>query len=507
MQPMTSIKRLSAAAPVIELVCALIAAALWYTQGGAVWYTGGWPGAWPLAALVLGWVVYKAVSRTSLRPALRDVLLIVFAATALMGVWAAYDPDPAWAKFWLVIGALGLYYAFSHQVTPTQRYLGLAVMGVFGVLLAAYYYATNDWASQQMKVPFLITLGQQVSEHLPSLATHRMHPNVVGGMLATTLPFYVPLIQFSRQVQSRQRSIGALLTVTWVLAALFSSLTLVVTSSRGAWAAALLMFGMWVAWRMLGAWFKRRDIPAERIWRRRMSIFTVCIIAGVALVAGMMWLDLTFHLPGSGALSSRLDLLQNALLLARDYGFTGAGLGMFEMQYSTYTLLIHVPFIVHSHNLLLNVLIEQGLLGLLCFAGFIVVMLVTALRQLRRADAGLALVIEAALVAIGIILLHGQVDDAFYGSRGLLLIFAPFGLIVAAGLGGLPGHRIRLKPQVRAPATTLDLRVYPVPRIRLKPQVRAPATTLDSRVYPVPRIRLKPQVRKNGHRETPGVCS
>jgi len=41
----------------------------------------------------------------------------------------------------------------------------------------------------------------------------------------------------------------------------------------------------------------------------------------------------------------RLLLWRDGWLLARDYVFTGVGLGMFPMQYSIYTLLIHVLYL------------------------------------------------------------------------------------------------------------------------------------------------------------------
>ena len=92
----------------------------------------------------------------------------------------------------------GLYYAISHQPDLPHLYVTLALFGVFGVVLSAYFFATNDW-SANAKVPVLVELGRQISARWPSLAAHRMHPNVVGGMLAVILPGYVALIALARR--------------------------------------------------------------------------------------------------------------------------------------------------------------------------------------------------------------------------------------------------------------------------------------------------------------------
>ena len=139
------------------------------------------------------------------------------------------------------------------------------------------------------------------------------------------------------------------------------------------------------------------------------------------------------QLPGGETLRSRLDMLRTSSLLARDYLFSGAGLGTFETLYSVYALLILVPYATFSHNMFLDLVVEQGLLGLLSYLALIVAGFVLALQRLRRASSGAGWVIEAALASLAVILIHGHVDDVFYGSRALLLGLAPLGLIWAAG--------------------------------------------------------------------------
>ena len=72
-------------------------------------------------------------------------------------------------------------------------------------------------------------------------------------------------------------------------------------------------------------------------------------------------------------LTGRLALWRNSLDLALDYPLSGLGLASFEMPYSSYVLLVHVGYVTHAHNLLLDVWLGQGLLGLLGLGWLLIV--------------------------------------------------------------------------------------------------------------------------------------
>jgi hypothetical protein len=129
----------------------------------------------------------------------------------------------------------------------------------------------------------------------------------------------------------------------------------------------------------------------------------------------------------------RLRILRTGVLLARDHPFTGIGLGTFMMHYSTYSLLIHVGYIGHSHNMLLDLTIEQGVLGALAYVALIVTGVVWSLRVLRDAQSDRIPVLEAALASLAVGAAHGLVDDVLYGTDALLLLLIPFGLLLSAG--------------------------------------------------------------------------
>jgi len=440
--------------PVLELGAAVLAGALWYAQGGAVWYAGDWPGPWPLLLLALLWLCRLLYLRVAPRdtsvatsPTARltpfSLPLLLFTLSAAVSLWAAYDPARAWAKAWLIVGALGLYWALSHQPTRQHLYLALSFWGVFGVVLTAYFFVTTDWSAHTVKVPALVALGQAISAQLPHLTAHRISPNVFGGMLAVTLPFYLPLILLpGTEVLPLAPGWRRALRLFWSVALAVALLGWLVASSRGAWLALTGAGALWALWRALEPWtrFGRRGRRrSTRAWSLRLTWMGGFLLLGAALAGFAVALILEGYLPGAGALTNRLDLLRTSALLARDTPFTGIGLGMYEMHFSIYTLLIHVGYIVNSHNLLLDLAIEQGVPGALAYAAAVAVAFVVGLRLLRsafvtrHAPQAHTWIIEAALVALLVGLAHGMVDDILYGSRALLLLFVPFGVLATYG--------------------------------------------------------------------------
>jgi hypothetical protein len=82
--------------------------------------------------------------------------------------------------------------------------------------------------------------------------------------------------------------------------------------------------------------------------------------------------------------------------------------------------------------MMLNLLIEQGALGLTSYLLMVLTCVVFALRRLRSAGRGRTLVIEAGLASLAVVATHGLVDDPLNGSRAALLLFVPFGVLMAA---------------------------------------------------------------------------
>lgn len=387
-----------------DLACALFAAALWYLFPTA--------GPWPLLIALLPWGGRFVQSK---RPGIvtpYTLLLLLFAATAVLSLWAAHDIAAAWPKFWRIIGAILLFYAVAHGLhagVPPHFY-GWLFTG-FGAILTLYFAATHDWVALPSHIPALTTFGQALQAPLPPLPGHRLNPNVAGGMLAFAAPFAV--VTAVTTAQARQRA--ALLVAGSVLLLIVGGLLL--SSSRGAWLALFVALGLGAVWELLRFLAPH---PARRRW-----YFLACLLLGSIALAFLLThpaaITLLRRVAGG---QERLDVLRNSLILVQDYPFIGAGLGGFMMLYVTYAMLLHVGYIVHTHNLFLDVAIEQGTVALLLLAAAWLIFAMHLWRSAGRQQTRAPWLFAAAL-ALLTILLHSMLDDIFYGSRALLLLFVP----------------------------------------------------------------------------------
>ncbi len=118
-----------------------------------------------------------------------------------------------------------------------------------------------------------------------------------------------------------------------------------------------------------------------------------------------------------------------------DFPWTGAGLGAFDGLYSTYIRVIPQHYLIHSHNLFLDVGVEQGVFGiilLLAILGFCFWLLSDP--RHAKPDGrlhNLSLLCGALFSSLAVLCMHGLVEDPLYGSRALLMLLVPVGLVAA----------------------------------------------------------------------------
>jgi putative inorganic carbon (hco3(-)) transporter len=427
--------------PYLEVGLVLLAVFLWCRSAGWIWYrepwlrqgallAGGTLSLWPLLPLALAWLLRIARTGRILQFRALDIPLWLFIASAAESVWAAYDRQTSLYLFYMLVAALGLYYALSGQPDGRHLRVMLGAWGLCGVLFSLAFLATND-ASTVEKLPVVASIAQRVQALLPSLGAPFVNPNDAGCILAVTLPCYVPLIAGRNQDSPDG---GALTVVLWSLAAGIVALGWVLSLSRGAWVGLLIALLTWLVWRLGGRLAGRNPASPHSVWRARVAVTAVFMLLAVVLAVVLGGLVLRNVLPGGDTLANRLELTRSGLLLARDYPLTGAGIGMFPMHYSLYTLLIQVGYIASSQNTLVDLLIEQGVLGWLaaaCFGVGVVVLALRTLRHGRREAAQLHWITEASLAGLLVALIHGLVQNVFYGSPAVLLLALPLGLIAA----------------------------------------------------------------------------
>jgi hypothetical protein len=144
--------------------------------------------------------------------------------------------------------------------------------------------------------------------------------------------------------------------------------------------------------------------------------------------------------------------------LARDYVFTGLGLGNFEAPFPVYALLTWFIISPRAYSILPDVLIQQGVIGLIALLMVWGVGIISGVQALYAASDDQSLTIEAGLAGVMVVLINGLLNDPLYGSDaaglGALLLCAPPALVVAASSLALIGSRTDAS-HVRRPVVAL----------------------------------------------------
>jgi len=159
-----------------------------------------------------------------------------------------------------------------------------------------------------------------------------------------------------------------------------------------------------------------------------------------------------------GGLDVRLEVWSHALYMIQDFPFTGSGFGAFgEVANRLYPFYLVAPetAIPHAHNLLLQIAVDLGLLGLAAWllAWFLACVAAWSVHRQGRAESfqparlpeqpsgAPAEMSGAWLAGIGAGLLgsqaalavHGLLDAVTWGARPALIVWAIWGLGIAMG--------------------------------------------------------------------------
>ena len=417
--------------PIVNLAIATGAATLWYLTSGRV----GWP---LVVAILVPWLMRIAAGQFPFRRSRFDSLLLVFGITAVVGTFTAYNRDLAVGKFWILLGAMAVYFAIA-SVSRRDAWLVAGAVGPVGALLAIYFVMSNNWRQWPADIALFNRVGSAWMSVRPSFPLPVLHPNTLGGMMALLLPFIIAFGIYAWQKRH----------VRWIqLAVVSGAITvggLIFTSSIGAWIALTVGLGFWVTWEISGR-------------LRRMLPFSQKIVFSVlALILLVTCILLVSSALGTGAgqedSATRLGLARQTLFLIEDFALTGSGLATFPALYAQYIQVTPAFFAAYS-NLYFDIWLEQGFLA---FAAVLIMMVgsfwllfkrsafmdkkptvlpappviiesgeAKPMRRRRRKNKNVSEMVLfrwAAFVSLVVMVLHGLIDDALYSDQASPLLF------------------------------------------------------------------------------------
>jgi putative inorganic carbon (HCO3(-)) transporter len=385
-------------------------------------------------ATAAGWLVRRVVrderprtngERPTLAEAARiympHVLLLV---AGVLGVLLAVERGPALREFrWLIAEPLIFYALVRTQgadwpsalgpqpsALVTAFVLGGAVVGLLGLL----QYIGLDLAPLLGDKQCFAPDGQVCSNIVTDGGVRRVlsvygHPNNLGLYLGRVWPLAAAYAITLFRTENRElRTKLAYMPGSWflVLGSVLCLGGIVVSFSRGAWLGAVVALAILA-------------LPAlRRRFRGRLAPALLGLGAGLAVLAG-----LALSLRGdvtAGSTPIRLLLWREALAYIRLHPL-GIGLDQFiyyhDPRYGRSLIdpsLLNTSevYAAHPHNLLLDIWLRMGPLGLVAFGWLLARFLRDAWRGITTSDrAPLAL---GALAAMAAALVHGLVDNFYF---------------------------------------------------------------------------------------------
>ncbi|MBA2383500.1 MAG: O-antigen ligase family protein [Actinobacteria bacterium] len=306
-----------------------------------------------LPVVTLGSLAYTALTAPGAggrrRASALDLAVVMFVVVAAASSLQALEPEESLKKMGLVVTAAALYFTVL-QVCRTRRDVLTVVAGALTGLVIAGAQGIGQQVLGRFSEAGFVVDGTVVQRVQGSFG----HPNQYGGYLALLIPLAVAAV-VSRRFGGRLRLLGAL-----ALAAALPALTF--SYVRGAIAALVLGSLVWLG-----------------VVRPRAALAAGAAVAIVAVTVAPATLTERFSAESrSGAdVSLRQDLWGAAIDIYSERPILGVGLNNFAEGYgrlppvprtATQRRLLHQTQVLvppHAANLYLNVLAEEGIVGIL----------------------------------------------------------------------------------------------------------------------------------------------
>jgi len=373
-------------------------------------------GLWSILIALIPWVLRILSGLFPFQRTFFDWLIAIFLITGWVGYWAAYDQTASWNKFWLIFVAVLLYYSLSAQ--PQENHVWTAsILFCVGVGVSIYFFLTHDFVTLPRKLEFVNGIGRWIMASRPPVTWTPIHPNYVAGIIAITTPFiFYPVWKLSRNIKP-------IVIVVYVIVAIalgISLFAIVMATSRGVVMAVVGAAGIWLLWKIINLSRINLRLRGDAVFPSAILLYLLIVV--IILYMGPAKSGSAISGQDHFGTGSRAELFSRSLYFLDDFPFTGGGLGSFPGLYSQYVLDVPFYHVPNSHNVFLDVFIEQGLLGgLAYFVIYIGGIWMTARSVMTNKSLEVRVFSWFILFAIVVAFIHGMVDDYLYYKNGTLL--------------------------------------------------------------------------------------
>jgi putative inorganic carbon (HCO3(-)) transporter len=177
--------------------------------------------------------------------------------------------------------------------------------------------------------------------------------------------------------------------------------------------------------------------------RSSIKIAAILILVVASLVVWSLGVEqingLLFKSQAVDTLEKRTEIWSRALYMIQDFPFTGIGMGTFQpIATMLYPFFLADPNaqIPHAHNLFLQVAVDLGIPGLIAWLAILMLVIIAAWQVYRHGTAtgnqwlaGLGAGLLCSQVAL---IVHGLTDAVTWGTRPAIIVWAIWGLAMAA---------------------------------------------------------------------------
>jgi O-antigen ligase len=342
------------------------------------------------------------------RRPLMAVLVVLYIVVALLSVTQTSSLHVASQLLRsLLTGAL-LFAATSSAVRGRREIVWILAGAAGGAMIVGLQAVREHLSGGAQTVGFITNTGEIVGRVTAGFS----QPNQLGGFLVVLVPLAITGALLARR--------GRLL---FAAAGVVAAYGVYVSFSRGALVGLAL-------------------VPFVFLRGRRLLLVGPLVVLVVLVSAPSLVRERFATLTtSSGELSTRVDIWRAAANIWERHPFIGVGLGDFPTAYSELSIpgKAFLPATVfqpppHAHNVFLQLLAEEGLLGLISFLAIIALGIRTTLRLRRKSDRQARLIGSGLLAALLAFLVHNQFDVTLEDPQTGLYIFVLFGLIAAAGM-------------------------------------------------------------------------